>query len=254
MKNMKRSVICILCVLVAGMFLASCGAKKTEQVHSSAVIEENTEKIKEAQNVVKSFMDALCKMDSSAMAAMCVDADFLKKHFPYDDFTAYVREINLGGISSDNEQKKLCYYEPIVNYYAGKAVEGNSYTIKQTAETNNGYEVLLSVEAYDAVDLTTKVGAVINEDILEKRGSEISRKLLENGTVTESSTEEEMIAALYKGAVEEVKPMIDSAMESSKKISGDYVVCVVEKDGKMLVDVTRSTATFALSTSMLKIY
>ena len=254
MKRLKRAVLCILCIFVAVMSLASCNAKKTEPVQSSAVTEENPEKIKEAQNVAGLFMESLCKMDSSAMAAMCSDADSLKKHFPYDDFSTYVTEINLGGISSDNEQKKLSYYGPLVNYYTGKVMEGNSYTIKETSETNNGYEVLVTVKTCDAVDLTTKVGAVIKEDILETKGSEISRKLLEKGTVNESSTEEEMISALYAGAVEEMIPMIDSAMETSRKISGEYVLCIVEKDGKMLVDVKASTAVFALSTAMFKIY
>lgn len=254
MKNIKRAVLCILCMFVAAMSFASCGAEKTKPAQSSAVNEDNTEKIAKARKTAESFMNALCKMDASTMADLCVDGQALKMHFPYEDFKTYVVGTNLAGIPSDNEQKKLCYYEPVVSYYADKVTETNSYTIKKTTETDNGYEVLLTIETYNALDVTSKVGAAIKEDILEKRGSEISRKLLENGTVTEASTEEEMISALYKGAVDEVLPLIDSALESSKKISGDYVVYTVEKNGKMLVDVTRSTAVFALSASIAKIY
>ena len=157
-------------------------------------------------------------------------------------------------LTEKDELKKINYIDPCISCYADKVLLGNSYVIKGASKAYGGYEIAVAVETFEPAYVSEKINSIMKEDILEKKGTEISERLLKNGIVTELSTEEEIIAALYKGASEEAIPTIESQIEAAKKIKEDYVLYIVEKDGRLLVDITRSTAFFAISTDVFKIY
>lgn len=251
---MKRITIALLLVIVTALTFSSCAKEKTVPVQSEVQNNENEKKTEEAQKLAGEFMNALCNMDAALMSTMCVNPESVKRRFPYDNFKDYVLEINHGNLTEKDELKKINYIDPCISCYADKVLLGNSYVIKGASKAYGGYEIAVAVETFEPAYVSEKINSIMKEDILEKKGTEISERLLKNGIVTELSTEEEIIAALYKGASEEAIPTIESQIEAAKKIKEDYVLYIVEKDGKLLVDITRSTAFFAISTDVFKIY
>lgn len=236
-----KKLLSLLLALAMTMSLAACGDKKdAEDANTETKQEEKVEKKEDkkeevdgeeaATEAMEGFLDAICDLDFEA-AEKFYDGEIpaeLKSSL--GDLDTLVEEAMKEMPAEFGDYKKD--FEDVLNVIVDKAKESISYEIKNV--DGEGEEYKFTVEmAYPDENFDGEKAFTDAFGDVEEKTMELVTKLAEEGKITETSTEEDLMKAiipelinLLKDAVKDVK--IDTVTEEAE-------FTVVLKDGEWLV-------------------
>lgn len=195
--------------------------------------------MEEAAPVVEGFLSAFSALDAPAMKTYAHES----KVFEQEAFLNFEKICNGGlmdmmgedaAIFAGNEEQ----LERLVTAMIEKLSSTISYKISEGKQLADGsVEFDVEVTVFDPESVNVHFGQHLANSMSQEKLMEIVTELMNNGTITESTTEEEMMSILMPVIMDIAIEAIQTMELSTTTISGTLVV--TRKDGAVLLDLDR---------------
>ena len=219
-----KKILSLLLVLMLAVSLVACGG---------AAKEDTSEK--DATKVVEKFMDALIEFDADEAEKYIDDPDEIPEEFR--DIT------NLDGLMGnvpaefemfEDKFKKMA--EDIIDKFRDEF----KYEIKETEKDGENVIVTVVMEGPEPSGIE-ELGAEISSyasNLTEEDANAYLERLLQSGKITESSTQEDLLSALFDLIIDDmIKYISDYEFETEEK---EFEFVVVNEDGEWVIDTKES--------------
>ncbi|MBQ4543204.1 MAG: hypothetical protein IJA19_03430 [Clostridia bacterium] len=207
----KLSVLLVAVILMLSLF--GCG---------------NGEQL--ARETAEGFLSAYCELDIQKMMGFVDDTSKLP-----DD----VKDFSMEKIMGEFPEELKAYtgeFEKVVNVFFDKAKEKMSYSIKESAEIEGGYEFVVDIIQADFEN--SEFEDKLTESLSTEKATEIVNELLSSGAITYQSTQEEIYNALVPKVVSIMEEVVNGLEIATKTEQGTVVV--IEKDGQWFVSADKT--------------
>ena len=236
---MMKKLLALLMALCLGLTMfTACGNKeegedtKKEEKAEKEEKEESAED--EAKKVVESFMDAFVEFDMKEAAKYVDDDSFIDElgAESKDDMIDVVMDM-----MGEEVGEYADMFEPLAELIVDKFIDSMSYEITDTEESDDDeftFTVELTSADFESVDFEEIFGSVLDQEASE----ELAMELIENGTITEDMTEEEMLAVVFEEVIKIAEDTIeDLDIETTKE---EQEIVVVKDDDEWIIDAKAS--------------
>ena len=228
MKKMLKIALCAVLTLALVFSFVACSddAAKDEEVIEEVDGEE------EAEKVVESFMDGFCEFDIKEMSKYCVDGDAFTENIGYEDF----KQELIDRMSKEFSPELAVQLEPLFEGMVDIVSKTIEYKITDIEKDGDDYVVTVEYSSIDFEELSNYSNEAFSGENSTKMGEELAQELIDNGTITESSTQEEVVEALIAGMTDKVLNDLEGAIDDFEKVEKTVEITVVEDDGEWLID------------------
>lgn len=263
MEKMKKILALLIAATMTVVALTACSGSSTDSddTESVAVVEKKADKeekedkeekadkeettevdgAKESKKVAEEFMAACIAFDLKKMVDYVGEDD---SDLPFKDL-ADAKKTLIDELGEDESMKDFAEeFEGIIDSMFKSMTDAMSYEIEEGKKvvTNNGekyvYPVTLNLIAEDT-DVDTQFEELMEDSMSEEAMQELALELLEEGKITESSSEEEIMKAVFDAILPKMEEAVEKLEWETTSTEGEIVV--VEKDGKWVIDVEEST-------------
>lgn len=226
MKRIFTKLLCLVAVLACVVSLAGCGA-------GSPAAEA------EAKAAATGFMDALINLDISAAQAYLDDAEGLDSEFIESlSMDKVIEEAMAGNEAVAGFEDKI---RPIFDVVIEKIKAVMSYEIVGSQMFGEDYVFDVKITSFDdekTGEMENVLENAMSKHLTNEGMTQLATKLLEEGKISDQSSETEIIGAFFDELMPEITKSIEEMEIATKVIDGQVVVS--EVDGKWLVNVMKS--------------
>ena len=231
MNRIFRTTLCVVFTLAFVLSFAACSDKADVKEPTEKVEETDTQA--EAKKTVENFMNAYCELDIEKMSGYCVDSAAFVDSIGYKN----VEDIVIAGMKANGTDDRLAgYMTPFAKGIIDIIKDRTEYKVVKIKEDGDGYIATVEYSMPNSKLAMSTFENIMDSDDVEELGEEIAVELVENGTITSDSTEEEIIEALMAEVINRLLPEIAEEIEVVERITNTIDIKVVEKDGKWYVD------------------
>ncbi len=232
MKKMLRIILCAVLTLTLVFSFVACSDDAETQKTPEEVTEEVDHKA-DAKKAVKGFMDAYCEMDIAKMSEYCLDGEAFVNDIGYET----AEEIVLAGMrESEVDEEMIQYMNPFAEGIIDIMKDCVEYKIVEVKEDGDDYVATVEYSTPDFQQALASLETIMSSEETAALGEEIALELVENGTITQNSTEEEIMEALMNEVIARILPEIAIEVEAADIVENTVDIKVVEKNGKWYVD------------------
>ncbi len=228
MKKMFKIALCAMLTLALVLSFAACNndAKESE-------VKEEPKNDVVAEETAKDFMDALNEFDVDKMADCCADPDAFKDMLGFDDVKDAVFEgMAEAGVDGEMAEMMAPFADGVIDIMKNRI----DYEVVSVKEDGDDYIVTVEYSVPDFGVAGETLNTAFSEEESAALGEEIAQELVENGTITQTSTQEEIMDALINSMIDKLLPIMEEAIENAEIVTEKAEIKVVEKDGKWFVD------------------
>lgn len=225
MKRLKQ-MLCVLLAVVMVLALAACGSNGG-----------GSKETVPPDKVVEAFMDAYLAMDFQTATTYLDDASVLKDAVEYDSAKQGFLDDFVG--QTPEMEPYRDDFEEFFDHMMQSIMDSIQYKIISTDVDGSNATVKIQVDApdFDSIDMDAAMESVTGEDALMK----ILMPLIEDGTLTQNSTQEEMYDILVPEMIRLMTEAMDEAIANADPSeSGEDDFHLVQKDGKWIIDTEKS--------------
>lgn len=231
---MKKTLLALL-ALVTALSFSACGEDKKDEGSSTTGKVTKTDKkpekkeksaTDEAEETVEGFLKAFCKLDFEAASKYLDDADAMPEELAALDIDAAMKEM-MGDLPAE-----FAGYEDDFSAMAENVIDSMlskmDYEILDSKE--DGDEVIVEVDL--TIPDTTAMDSMGDEltSELETLVMDIATKAMENGSLTESSTEAEVMDYLMPKLMDGMEVLMTEYV-NDLETSTETIELVVYQDG-----------------------
>ena len=212
--------------------IAMCAVLTLALVFSFVACDDDAKNEEEAKKVVENFMDDFCKLDVEGMSEHCADGDAFIDEIGYDNF----KEELIDRMKKETSSELATQLEPLFEGMIEIVSDTVEYKIRSTKKVDDKYIVTVKYTSIDFEQMATYSSEAFSDENSQQMAKELADELVANGTITENSTQEEIVAALISGMTDMVLDELKTEINSFDKVDKTVEITVVEKDGKWLID------------------
>ena len=229
MKKMFRIALCALLTLALVFSFTAC----SDDAPKNNAVEEEKDNKALAEEAVKGFMDGFRELDIEAMSGYCLDGEAFKESLGFESVEDAITE---GIVQSGANEEMVNLMAPYVESVVDVMKHRVNYEILSIEEDGEDY---IATVAYTVPDYETAMATLqanYGEEESQALGEEIAMELLENGTITQDSTQEEIAAALIDSMMDRLLSELETIIIETEPVEDEVEISVIEKDGKWYVD------------------
>ena len=195
-----------------------------------------SDKTEESKVAVTGFMDAICQLDFKSASSYVDSEDFLAD-IPFENLDGakdlFMKELG------DEVAAYSDTFTPVADTLLGKITGSMSYEITSSEKTEDGYLHKITLNSIDF----DQVGEMdfLSELDFEALGTELINELLTNGTISLTSSEEEVMPALMTGLRDKLLPIIEEGLDAMGTTTSELELLVAETDGTWKIVNEKST-------------
>lgn len=243
MKKLLKTILMIMLMSSLILTFTSCG-KDGDKISSSqsdegASKEDKKNSKEKAEETVDGFMQALCKFDIEKMSKYTLDPDSVKDAIGFDDLKTYVTEEIYSGSTDEEIQMMSTLLEPVIDSYLEAVYDTMSYEITSSKKEGKDYVITTDFTYLDFESAEEKLEGTMNED-MGTAGQEVLTKLMEEGKITEDTTQEEMAKLLFEGVAEKLVPIIEKSIIEAPRATEEFIFFVTQKGENWYIDFDKS--------------
>lgn len=219
-----KKLMALLLALVLSFSLVACGknTEKDDTKEETKATDKAEKDIEEATAVVEDFMDALMDLDAKKAAKYIDDEDAIPEEFSqYSDALDDVLEGMMSGLPAEVE----AYRDDIESRMKGfmdkvvaKAKDVMDYEITDVEKDGDNYVFTVSLTAAD--DASDPFADLDIETFLAEKATE----WYEDGTITDSSTEEDLFELMIPAMFDYMEEALDDVELETTTNSTELVV------------------------------
>ena len=236
MNNLKK----LLCMLLAAMMifaLTACGDKASDEkdAKNKTTVEKDPEA--EVNKVAADFMDSFCKLDFKSASDLMEEVD---KDLPFQNLDD-LKTISLNQMveASPELEPYKDSFTGIFDLVFGAITDSMNYTIDETQIDGDSATVKISFEMIEADALSS-----IDFDDIDFDAESYVKELLADGTLSASSSQEDVINALMPKMIEIMSTSIEEKMKNIGTQSDELELKLKKEDGKWIILNTEDTDIF----------
>lgn len=192
--------------------------------------------VEDADAAIKAFFDALVQLDATGLKDACHDSEI----FYSESFLEFEKICSgdFGEMLGDDAAMFAGHEEKLgemVQAIIDKLSQTMSYQLSEGRRIGNDtvvYDVEMTM--FNADQIGTIMTEQLSNALSEQVVIQLVTELMSNGTITNSTTEEELYEILIPVILDMVIDAIRNMELTSQTISGEFAV--IEKDGVLLVD------------------
>ena len=196
-------------------------------VTCAGCLSTNSDSGKKAVETVENFLNALSQLDGLAMKK-CISDESVIDSVPFADSGSF-SELVLSNFPVELEEYKS-NFAPVIATMEEKITSCMSYEILGVETNGDSYDVFAEYIIPANLDMITdRFSKLFSGDNLVI----VLESLLNDGVITDSTTEEELMPAIVDAIVEQAITMVDEVEFEAKETQVLYTVS--EFDGKWLI-------------------
>ena len=240
---MKKLLMGILALTLALSFTA-CGedSKKDSDKEETKQTETKNDNKKEAdpkdaaEDAVKGFMDAFCEFDFKEMEKY-IDGE-LPAEFAEFDFST-IKEETVNSLPEELDAYKDDFGK-MFDTAIDKMLATISYDITNVKEDGDNYVISVDVTMADFNALEESLNNALTSDLSDKI-VEIGEEAMENGDLSDDSTEQEVMDYLIPKAIDMIGDLLEDEIKNLERTTEEGEFVVTEVDGEWLINIEESS-------------
>lgn len=255
MKNIVKTLFCMMLACVLALSLASCDKKqKIEKNQEKPATTSSAKKDNSSQNdkqlateTAKAFMTAICNLDMTEAKKYAAESEIKNNELTFgthDNFRDYVTELFYADMTEEEKNLLSDVVTPVIDTFINEIPKISQYRLSDASKTDEGYSFAVTLIMSDFGKLEEKIRVILSEDEINKTVEDLAITLADKGVITQETPEEEIMNKLFENLSVKLSDSVSGAINDNEKLKIPGELVVVKNGGSWLVDMEKSKLEF----------